>query len=228
MYILNYNKHKKRISLILIGIGLLLLIIFLSIKIYQRINYFDYNATNVIKIEEIFCNKKECKTKYNYKVLGSEYTCINNHKSNENIYLYYNINSPEMCKISKMKLLDKKTFIKLLILPFIFIYTGMIQLFKYLKTAIKYMKLNKVGILFKNQPYHMVETGYTKNGKRVFAPRVIYIDYKGWDHRLTGEPRFDFKEKDDDGFVDLLIDPKDISNYFIDFNIEPKKKKNLK
>lgn len=84
----------------------------------------------------------------------------------------------------------------------------------------KYEWLARNGMLIKGLPYRMQPTGSRVNDTDIMK---IVIDYElptGSVVRLESDGRFDFKSSDSDGLVDLLIDPHDSSNYYIDFSIE--------
>ena len=82
---------------------------------------------------------------------------------------------------------------------------------------IKY--LSQHGVLIKNLQYHVKPTGTVINGRAIFCIEVMYKHENGTEIPLTSEGKFDGKLSREDGTVDLLIDPNDISNYFIDFEI---------
>ena len=77
-------------------------------------------------------------------------------------------------------------------------------------------KLAKYGVLVKNIPYQVY-----KNGQSVSeCLKLIYKNSAGVEKPLFSEPKHDLKEKmKNDDTADLLIDPEDYSNYFIDFEI---------
>lgn len=86
-------------------------------------------------------------------------------------------------------------------------------------------KLRKVknlahnGILIKNLNYTVKKTGTIINGQPVYCIEVIYENANGTKIPLTSEGKYDGRLSRGDGTVDLLIDPNDTSNYFIDFEI---------
>ena len=58
------------------------------------------------------------------------------------------------------------------------------------------------------------------NKGELMAIQVEYELPSGEIIKLTGNPRYDRKTHDADGFADLLIDINNIENCYIDFNIE--------
>jgi len=84
----------------------------------------------------------------------------------------------------------------------------------------RYEYLAQNGRLEKGLPYRLEPTGSTSNGVRIMR---IVVDYElptGSQVTLYGDGRYDYKLADHDGLVDILIDPNDSNNYYIDFEIE--------
>ena len=81
-------------------------------------------------------------------------------------------------------------------------------------------KLSKSGILVKAMPYELANTGVMVMGKYYKCIKVNYKNSAGVEIPLYSETKYnaDIISKTDDS-VDLLIDPDDYSNYFIDFEI---------
>jgi len=81
-------------------------------------------------------------------------------------------------------------------------------------------KLSTKGILVKNIPYKAVETGTMVNGYYYKCLQVNFKNSQGVEIPLYSETKFDIeKNMEKDKTADLLIDPDDYSNYFIDFEI---------
>lgn len=82
----------------------------------------------------------------------------------------------------------------------------------------KINKLAKNGILIKNLKYELKPK--TINGsKTVYQIKIIYEIEKGKTKCFLSEPKYLTALGRDNGTVDLLIDPDDYNNYFIDFEI---------
>ena len=80
--------------------------------------------------------------------------------------------------------------------------------------------LSKKGILVKNIPYEVIMTKTVYMGSTGVKLKVIYKNSAGVDIPLYSEIKFNVeKQLSSDETVDLLIDPDDYSNYFIDFEI---------
>ena len=109
-------------------------------------------------------------------------------------------------------------------IPFIFIGIGLVigskRSIKKTKANIKRVeKLAKTGVLIKNIPYELKPTGTIINGKPIQYIQVLYESTSGKKIPLDSEPKYNGVMGNKDGTADLLIDPNDISNYYIDFEI---------
>ena len=109
-------------------------------------------------------------------------------------------------------------------IPFIIVgvallYFGM-KINKKHKEKIKKLKqLTQIGVLIKNLPYDVKPTGTIINGRSIYCIEVMYELDNGTKIPLTSEGKYDGRLSRGDGTVDLLIDPTDHTNYFIDFEI---------
>ena len=80
--------------------------------------------------------------------------------------------------------------------------------------------LSQHGMLIKNLKYQIKPVKRTIQGdKTVYRIQVIYEIEKGKTKCFESEPKYLTALGRDDGTVDLLIDPNDYSNYFVDFEI---------
>ncbi len=80
-------------------------------------------------------------------------------------------------------------------------------------------KLAQTGLLIKNMPYELKETGTIINGNPIYCIEVHYESKSGKLIPLRSEPKYSSVMGNEDGTADLLIDPQDFSNYYIDFEI---------
>lgn len=83
----------------------------------------------------------------------------------------------------------------------------------------KIEQLAHTGVLIKNLTYTVKPTGTVINGNPIYCIEVIYENASGVKIPLVSEGKHDGRLSRGDGTVDLLIDPNDTSNYFIDFEI---------
>ncbi len=80
--------------------------------------------------------------------------------------------------------------------------------------------LSKHGMLIKNLKYKIKPVNDHIQGNRtIYRIQIIYEIEKGKTMNFESEPKYLSALGRDDGTVDLLIDPNDYSNYFIDFEI---------
>ena len=109
-------------------------------------------------------------------------------------------------------------------LPFIIIgvvllYVGIKANKKHKVKIEKLKKLTQIGVLIKNLPYDVKPTGTIVNGRSVYCIEIMYELDNGTKIPLISEGRHDGQLSSEEGTVDLLIDPNDYSNYYIDFEI---------
>ena len=75
------------------------------------------------------------------------------------------------------------------------------------------------GLLIKNLPYRIIDSGTRVNDQPIYCIEIVYETENGTKIPLQSEPKYDGKLTRGDDTVDLLIDPENPSNYFIDFEI---------
>lgn len=81
-------------------------------------------------------------------------------------------------------------------------------------------RLAKTGILIKNLRYKVIPTkNINDEDEIVYKIQVVYEIKEGTKKCFQSEPKYLTALGRDDGTVDLLVDPNDYSNYFIDFEI---------
>ncbi len=160
---------------------------------------------------------------YIYEVDGEEYICnrlfiTSSRPDLGNKTVHYVSSNPGDCIPDEDASLSVYS-IFLLLLLFIFI-GSLISVVSYFKILRKRKYLAKHGDLFKNVEYRIENSNYTVRGKRVKKFIISVKLPNGNLINLESYPRFKDLLYDDDGKVDLLIDPNDLENYYIDLNIE--------
>lgn len=233
MYEINYKNTKKGYMLgtIFIIISIVLLIIFGLIMLSGVIKKSKLDSViEATKIDEN-CHLDDegetmCSPIYHYIVNNIEYTCKDNFSSTERVSadlnkVYYDSTNPNNCVTDYS---SNISFIKIIVLviPIILFIVGIFQNIKVSKKVKKMKYLAEYGTLIKNLPYRMEPTNMMYNNERLFAINVEYTLPDGSVVKLVGDPRFDYAKSDSDGLVDLLIDPANPDNYYIDFNISKK------
>ena len=109
-------------------------------------------------------------------------------------------------------------------IPFVIISIVLISISKSMKkkaqeNILRVKKLAKEGVLVKNMPYKLVSSGTEINNQPIYCIQVEYENSSGQKIPLNSEPRYNNKLSNKNGTVDLLIDPDDYSNYYIDLEI---------
>ncbi len=109
-------------------------------------------------------------------------------------------------------------------IPFVIISIVLISISKSMKkkaqeNILRVKKLAKEGVLVKNMPYKLVSSGTVINNQPIYCIQVEYENSSGQKIPLKSEPRYNNKLSNKNGTVDLLIDPDDYSNYYIDLEI---------
>lgn len=230
MYNINFKNTKKGYLFggIFLAVGMLFLIIFLWLTFSGIVKKYSLDSSvEAIYIDQNCHTDSEgsylCSPIYYYEVEGIEYTCRVSYSSSDTASesqnkVYYDSNNPSNC-VTDYTAKPKIYMYLICLFPLIFVFVGIFQILKVNK-KIKHIKhLAKYGTLIKNLPYTMEGTNISVNGNKLLAIAVDYTLPSGSVIHLVGDPRYDRQQADSDGLVDLLIDPSDPNNYYIDFNI---------
>lgn len=229
MYDINYKNLKKGIlffiPFILVGILFGILIWTNTFQGIVRKQNTDAQATAIF-IDENYHNSSDNGTYspiYTFIANGKEYKCHSKRSTTLGVdqnqkTIYYKSNSPLYCVTpydTNFGFFD----LIFVIFPLLFIIMGVSQIIKTIKRINLVKELNKTGVLIKQLKYELAPTGREVNNKEILAPVVYYTQPNGVTLKLKGDPRHDRKLHDEDGLVDLVIDPNNPDNYFIDFEI---------
>jgi hypothetical protein len=106
-----------------------------------------------------------------------------------------------------------------LIIGLSLVIVGIKQKRKAKKNIDRVNKLAHSGILIKNIPYKLVDSNMIINGEKIYCIKVEYeceVDHK---IPLLSDPKYSGIIDEEDNTADLLIDPNDNTNYYIDFEI---------
>lgn len=226
MYDINYKNVKKQyiFGTIFLIIGLILLIAFsfmLFFDLYKKTTL--DSSIKALKIEEK-CDDDECIPIYSFKVDGKLYTCKPGFSSNIKVtknqnMVYYDSKNPNNCVTDYTIKMNKLMYL-ILIIPILFILIGIIDIIYIKQKVKKLIYLSKNGQLIKNLPYELKPTHIRINGRVLMAINIEYTTSQGTNLKLKGNPIFNKLQEQE--YVDLLIDPLDNKNYYIDFNIQRK------
>ena len=166
------------------------------------------------------------KPTFHYKVDGITYAYTMPYSTNVNVggmqknkYIYYDLDNPSKC-VSAYETEITGSGIFILLFTSVFPLIGILGISNVYKSVKKTKKLAETGTLIKGLPYRMVNSNTSVNGRALPAILVEYTLPTGETREFLGHPRYDYKLKDGDGLVDLLVDLDNPSNYYIDFDIQ--------
>ncbi|MFI3307284.1 MAG: hypothetical protein R3Y21_01830 [Mycoplasmatota bacterium] len=230
MYNIDYSNLKKNYKFyapFLIA-GVILFVIFVMVSVTPIVKKFSFSGeTTASEVYIIPTIDDEGSLMYNvtyeYVVDGSTYFCKPSYTSSssngmeEKNTVYYDVDDPTNCVTEydySLGIIDLLLFI----LTFAFLYVSITHIIKTNKKIKKVKYLANHGKLVKGLKYELIFTGQTVNEQKIYCILINY-EINGDVISLKGDPRYDFKSRDSDELVDLLIDPNDPTNYYIDFEI---------
>lgn len=234
MYNIDYKNVKANYGMfgIFLAIGLIFFFVFGYFCVggaIKKIGKYGTAECINVDIEQIYDDEDGSvtyKPTFYYEVDGQEYaytlpysTNMNPRGMQSNKYMYYDIEDPSDC-VSEYQTEIGASQILIMIFVSIFPLIGILGMIGVYRKVNKMKYLAENGTLVKNLPYRMVESGTIINGEPLPAILVEYTLPSGETVELLGEARYDFKTRDEDGFVDLLIDLDDPTNYYINFDIQ--------
>ena len=221
-------KKGKKFNWIFIGAGLVFLAIMLVIFFCNIFARDSLDAeTQSISTDPNRHEDSDGDTVYSpiftYEVDGKQYTCTSGTSSsispgNEPRTIHYDSKNPSKCMSDYSENINW-LFLLFAILPAIFIIIGASMNSKIAKRVKQIEALNQTGKLVKNLPYRLESTNIEINNRPLMK---IVVDYRlptGETITLEGDPRYDRKNEDEDGLVDLVIDESNPKNYYLDFEI---------
>ena len=201
------------ISLVVIGLAIFpakIKEVLYTEKVEAHNSDFYYYSTN-----EVY------RIKFYYIVDSKEYSLITNankdDKNNYDMTIYYKKDNPKSA-ISSFEIDKANDQFFLLVIPaFLFLF-GIIMTIKNLIKLLRVRKLLKKGILVKNIPYMLIDKKAEINGHKIMAYCITYTFPNGNTKELLSNGIHTKTSKE--GECDLLYDPDDYSNYYIDKNIQ--------
>lgn len=229
MFEINYKSINKgnKITYLFLVVGVIITLIFLFLFIHgilkknslDREVKADYIEENAHYDDE---GSLMYSPVYHYTVNGKEYTCGGSFSSSKRPsskgVVYYKKGDPSNC----MTDYSSRTNWFMLIgvaLGAVCAAVGFSMKQKVSKEVKKAKYLSQNGKLIKGIPYRMEDTGTVVNGRTIQRIVIDYILPTGSTITLRGNPRYD-KFTNQNGLADLLIDPNDNDNYYIDFDIK--------
>ena len=232
MYNIDRTNIKKGISfyMLFFVVGLIFLLVFGFIFISPMIKKNSYDksvlANEIELIEHRDDDGMTYSPKYYFNYNGIQYFCNSNSSSSivdtNKKLVYFDSNNPSDC-LTEFDANPSILFLFIAIgIPGLFISIAVYEFVKIRKILKRCDHLEKFGVLYRNLPYRMESTNISKNNVKIMKIVVDFTLPNGSVVTLHGNPRHDGKNNDEDGLVDVLMDPNDDSNYFVDFNIGQK------
>lgn len=232
MYKIDYKNVRKAalVFYLFAGIGVLFLILMATLIINQvkTKNMMDSSViANEIEIYQTTNSDGDYLygARYHYTVDNVDYVCNSSYTSSSStgfkssdVVLYQADNpSNSMAEASS----NISTVLLLFaIIPLVITGVGIMGVINNTKKVKKLKWLANNGTLFRNLDYTLVNSNLTVNGVTKKAFRIDTTLPNGRIVDLVSGPIFSNNLSDADGYVDLLIDENDYSNFYIDLNIE--------
>ncbi len=229
VYNINFKKTKfnKIFGVVFLSMGLLFFIIFGSISINGIIKKNSLDASvkaKNVEWKESYDHEDNSVTYspiYYYEVDNKQYICDSNVYSNiqkSSGIVYYDSNNPSKC-MTDFESNSNWIFLFFLLIPTIFIGVGIAFIKSYSKRQKKLKKLATTGVLVKGIPYQIIDSNTSVNGRRLKCFSIMFTFPNGTTKNIVSDPAYDHVLSDYDGKCDLLYDPNNYDNYFIDFEI---------
>lgn len=219
------DKQLKLFAALFIGIPVILWLVFSLFAIPAfKTKFATDSYTIATKIETIakFSNGERMYSPiFHYTIQDKNYIHTTNSSTSNKSFsnkIYYNSKNPNIC-ISEFELITFYTSVIILaIISIPMMWIG----FKVLNVALfkikKFKKLTQRGKLIKNLPCKIIPANITFNDQKGYYIEIEYEIQGGNILNLKSEVKFN-KYPDNQTTAELLIDPLDAKNYFIDFNI---------
>ncbi len=225
MYIVNSKNLKGSFSIsnLILFIGLIAFII-IGLAIFPaKIKEATYTETVEAYDSDFYYYSTDevYRIKFHYLANGKEYSLITNadkdDRNNYDVTIYYKKDNPK-ASISKYEIEEANDNFFLLLIPGVLFLFGIVMTIKSLIRLLKVRKLMKKGILVKNIPYMLIDKKAEINGHKIMAYCITYTFPNGQTKELVSSGIYTKTSKD--GECDLLYDPNDYNNYYIDKNIK--------
>lgn len=131
--------------------------------------------------------------------------------------IYYKKGNPDSA-VSEFEIKEANTYMFLLIIPGLFLIASTaIRISNWLKVA-SVKRLCKKGVLVKNIPYKLVSTDLVVDNRKIMAYCITYTFPDGVTRELTSDGIY--KDVEGTGLCDMLYNPNNYTNFYIDKNIK--------
>lgn len=235
MYEVDYSNFKKGyvrkiIHLILVALLFVFIVGSVIVKKSEVKNFDGQTSAYKVDIEEIRSILENqivvYQATYHYRVNSTEYKLtpdtlkfISRKNMQTKNKIYYDTKNPKIAMAEAeicMPFLMKLVFI----IPFVLAYAIYLEISKISKRIRVVEDLQQYGVLIEKIKYR-IKPGIGMK-KRMCTLLVNYETRAGKIVELESDIRYDNKIRDEDRLVDLLIDPNNEDNYYIDFDINRK------
>ncbi len=226
----NFKINSSNFPYLFSGLFIFISAIFILIAVFTaysaiktRTNCDTYTIASRVEISSHWSNNNGSRrtmmysSVFFYNVNGKEYSCSTGSSSSskpnvDNNKIYYKSQNPDYC-ISEHDFIQDSILagIFLIVALPIFIF-GLYMLICVIMGNAKIKRLRTNGQLIKNIPCRILPSNITLNDKQGY---IIELEYQGL--KLKSGTKFDIDARRNT--ADLLIDPLDSKNYFIDFDI---------
>lgn len=229
VYDIDLRKTKGRSSIgVTFTLGGLIFLVIMGSAMHSLYNEKD-SLDSEVKAYDVIWNEYEndegqtmYSPNYYYQVNGESYICKSSGSSSSkrgNGIVYYNSSNPSEC-MPDYESSTSYFFLIFLAFPLISIIIGVLQI----KTMILKTKIAKNlaynGVLVKGIPYQLVKSGIEVNDVPLMCISTVYSFPDGKTREIRSEPLKTRFLTDDDRLCDLLYDPNNYDNYFVDFEIK--------
>lgn len=225
---MTYKIDEKNLKSSFVLANLFLLIAFIMVLIFASVivpvkvkEYLYTEKVEAYDTDLYYSTGEEYRIKFTYYVDGKQYTHIADDASSDDDdhskVLYYKKGEPDLA-VSEFEIKEANEYMFLLILPgLLLVASTAIRISNWLKVA-KVKRLCKKGVLVKNIPYKLVSTNLVVDNKKIMAFCITYTFPDGITRELIGDGIY--KEVEETGWCDLLYDPNNYTNYYIDKSIK--------
>ncbi len=225
---LERNKESNKFGFILTFIGLLFFVILLVVLINMtsKKNKMDQKTT-ATSIDENFHYDDDGSGIYSpvfyYIVNGNTYSCkasvSSSNRPSSNTTIYYDSKNPSSC-ITEYDLSTAGFLYIFIGISGFILAIGLYFLVKNFRIKNRFKSLSTKGKLIKGLPYTVKTTNSYLNGHQGEKIIVTYTTPSGETKEFVGKTRYDLDNIENTDVVDLLVDPDNYNNYYIDFDIQ--------
>lgn len=232
MYNINYKSMRNMLSIqvinILLGLFFLFMVLpdivspFINRLVYKGETKADniivdigYNSRNDIYYSAI----------YEYIVDGVKYKRVAaNYKKNDSAFMekdkvFYDLENPYKSVVESDLNLGVYSILWIILGVFCFVY-GTYKFASDTKEIKRVKELSKKGVVVKNVKYKLKKSNVSVSKTNIPCIVVEYEVSPGQFVTLKSRPRLDLLKGVPKDTIDLLIDPNDLTNYYIDFDIK--------